>query len=116
MARVPTEVELPRILRAPGGHAVYGIGQPSICPYHAYCAYTGDEPGLCAECHDLPSGRTRPCFCDYCGELFTSISAFDQHQRPYGVCRDPERRGLVQIEQNGWLLWGAPGSPPPRED
>jgi hypothetical protein len=34
------------------------------------------------------------------------------HQRPAGICRDPERRGLVLINQRGWMLWGKPGSRP----
>jgi hypothetical protein len=94
---------------------------PKHCPHHKFCAYTGLEQDRCPDCHStfiddicscmqLPPGRTRPCFCDACGELFTGPSSFDQHQRPTGVCRNPQKRGLVLIEQNGWSLWAKPGS------
>lgn len=92
------------------------------CPLHQSCAYTGKEKDRCQTCHstthytedhgDLPPGRVQPCLCAYCAELFTSPSAFDLHQRPAGICRNPERRGLVLVEQNGWMLWGKPGSRP----
>jgi len=109
MARSVVDIELPRLRHE--------------CPIHKqFCAYTGQERGLCSFCHssthdlenhgELPPGRLSPCLCSRCEELFTSITAFDMHQRPAGVCRSPERRGLVLVEQNGWILWGKPGSRP----
>ena len=115
-------INLPPLRRAPGGHVAYATGERSICPEHDFCAYSGDEKDRCEICHsnthledehgDLPPGRTAPCLCHRCEELFTSITAFDMHQRPAGICRSPERRGLVLINQNGWMLWGKPGSRP----
>jgi hypothetical protein len=120
-------IELPSLKRMPeylGGHVIYKTGEESICPEHKGCAYTGDEKDRCPFCHSisglcdedacggLPPGRKQPCFCNYCGELFTSPSSFDQHQRPAGVCRNPAKRGLVLLDQNGWQLWGKPGSRP----
>jgi hypothetical protein len=95
----------------------------SRCLQHkGMCAYTGREKDRCKICHstfidgvcshmELPPGRTRPCFCNGCGELFSSVSSFDTHQRPAGRCRDPERRGLVLVDKNGWMMWASPGSP-----
>jgi hypothetical protein len=128
------DVQLPALREMPeslGGHVIYAPGQVSICPQHQYCAYTGDEPNRCPVCHvtntrgcahnpdggGLPPGRRSPCLCARCGELFTSTSSFNKHMRPVGddrPCRNPERRGLVLVEQHGWFLWGNPGSPPPR--
>jgi hypothetical protein len=128
MPRATKELELPSLIRATAGHTVYSAGQASICPYHAFCSYTGDEPGICPVCHswqdedggcshlDYPTGRKRPCFCSRCMELFSSPSSFDLHQRPAGVCRNPEKRGLVLVDSNGWSMWAKPGSPPSREE
>ena len=129
------DVNLPKLRRMPesqGGHVLYPPGADSICPYHRWCAYTGDEPNRCPECHrsreigcihvgegGLPPGRKSPCYHPFCGELFTSLTAFDKHLRPVDddrVCRDPAKRGLVLAEQNGWFLWGNPGTRPPRGD
>jgi len=96
---------------------------PRHCSRHKFCAYTGLEQDRCPICHatyiqgicphmTLPPGRKRPCFCDSCGELFTSISSFDKHQSPSGICRDPLKRGLILVEQGGWELWSLPGSRP----
>ena len=100
-----------------------GTQLKSGCPEHKFCAFTGKENDRCSVCHSayiedvcqhmtLPPGRTRPCFCDSCGELFSAISAFDMHQRPAGICRDPERRGLVLVEHGGWSMWAKPGTRP----
>jgi hypothetical protein len=120
-------VELPPIRRAPGGWALYEAREESICPRHQFCAYTGDEPGLCAVCHsslhdtddhgDLPPHQVSRCLCAGCQELFTSISSFDQHQRPAGVCRNPAKRGLVLVKKTDrygtvWQMWAKPGSRP----
>jgi hypothetical protein len=120
-----TTVELPPLVRAAEGHVLYPPGPTSICPNHKFCAYTGDEPDRCAECHGtfdtngfcpcsaLPPGRLSPCFCVRCEELFTSITAFDKHiHKATGKHRSPERVGLVLVEQNGWQLWANPGSRP----
>ena len=119
-------VELPKLRRARGGWVLYGPGEDSVCPYHQFCAYSGDERDRCAVCHnskhkteehgDLPPGRTAPCLCGKCGELFTSITGFDLH-RVRDKCRNPAKRGLVVVEQtdlNGdvWQLWAKPGSRP----
>lgn len=95
---------------------------PAICPVHQFCAFTGDEKDRCSICHsskhltddhgDLPPGRTAPCLCDRCGELFTSKTPFGIHFRPNGKCGNPERRGLILVTKNGWLMWGKPGSRP----
>ena len=97
------------------------------CPYHKsksgrqLCAFTGDEPGRCQICHalhetddhgDYPPGRTAPCLCVMCDELFSSITAFDRHKRPNYKCYNPERRGLILVNKNGWLIWANPGSRP----
>lgn len=114
-------VELPKLKRARGGWAMYGAYEDSICPQHQFCCYTGDEPGICSVCHadhetdehgDLPPGRTAPCLCPRCEELFTSITAFNKHKRPNGGCYKPEKRGLILANQRGWLLWANPGSRP----
>ena len=120
-------VELPRIRRARGGWALYGAYEESICPQHQFCCYTGDERKLCGICHsgthptdehgDLPPGRTAPCLCGKCGELFTSVTGFNMHFGRNWKCRNPERRGLVLVKQtdrNGdvWQLWAKPGSRP----
>lgn len=119
-------IELPKLSRARSGHVIYAVGEDSICQYHQFCTYAGDEKNRCPVCHSntglcddnscggLPPGRTAPCFCSKCEELFTSRSAFDIHIGPGFKCRNPERRGLILIDQNGWFLWGKPGSPPPR--
>jgi hypothetical protein len=120
-------VELPAILRAADGHALYATGEDSVCLYHGLCAYTGTEPDRCPECHslidedgicahtELPPNRKNPCLCVACLELFTSLTAFDKHQRN-GKCRNPIKCGLVLVDQGGWILWGNPGAPPPRDD
>jgi hypothetical protein len=120
-------VELPKLKRARGGWVMYGAYENSVCPYHQFCCYSGDEPNLCAQCHcsrhatedhgDLPPGRTAPCLCARCGELFTAVTGFDMHQRPAGVCRNPAKRGLVLVKQTDrygdtWELWAKPGSRP----
>lgn len=122
---MPTPRRLPgRLKRMPehnGGHVIYRAGEESRCPRHSFCSYTGTEKTRCHVCHsnthltdehdELPPGRKSPCLCTYCGELFTSITAFDIHQ-PGGICYRPAKRGLILIEQNGWVLWGKPGSRP----
>ena len=120
-------IELPRLRRMPerlGGHVIYKTGEESICPQHRFCAYTGDEKDRCPNCHSrrdlcdddacggLPPGRVQPCFCDRCCELFTSPTGFDMHLRTGYRCGNPERRGLILYNQNGWSLWGKPGSRP----
>lgn len=120
--KAETTVELPKPKRARGGWALYKQGEDSICQYHQFCAYTGDEPGLCQVCHaphetedhgDLPPKRTAPCLCAMCDELFTSKTSFNKHKRPNLIgCYKPERRGLILVNQRGWLLWANPGSRP----
>jgi hypothetical protein len=100
-------------------------GTRARCKLHrGMCAYTGREKGRCPQCHstyiddvcshmELPPNRIRPCFCNGCGELFSSVSAFGAHQRPAGRCRNPEKRGLELVEQNGWAMWAKPGSAEP---
>lgn len=114
-------IELPKLKRARGGWVIYATGEDSICPYHQFCAYTGSERGRCQLCHsthetdehgDLPPSRTAPCLCPRCGELFTSITAFNKHKRSNFGCYKPEKRGLVLVDQKGWLLWANPGSRP----
>jgi hypothetical protein len=120
-------VELPRLRRARGGWALYGAYEESVCPYHQFCAYSGDERNRCAQCHrrdhatdehgDLPPGRIAPCLCPRCGELFTSVTGFSMHFGVGGKCRNPEKRGLVLVEQADrwgvvWQLWAKPGSRP----
>jgi len=115
-------VELPRLKRARGGWVMYGAYEDSICQYHQFCCYSGDERGRCAECHsnthltdehgELPPTRLAPCLCPKCGELFTSITAFNKHKRPNFGCYNPEKRGLILVDQKGWLLWANPGSRP----
>ena len=117
-------VELPRLKRMPernGGHVIYGIGEVSICPEHKFCAYTGDEPNRCHFCHadhptdehgDYPPGRVAPCLCPLCDELFSSKTATTLQRRPDGRCYKPERRGLVLVNKNDWLIWANPGDRP----
>jgi hypothetical protein len=126
MSRREDTVELPRIRRARGGWALYATGEESICPEHQFCAYTGDERGLCTLCHgnhpaddhyELPPGRLAPCLCSKCGELFTSRTGFDIHFGRGYKCRNPAKRGLVVVEQTDrdgyvWSLWAKPGSRP----
>ena len=100
---------------------------PPFCPEHQFCCYTGDEPDRCKLCHsnthptddhgDLPAARIAPCLCSRCGELFKSVSGFNKHFGRNWKCRNPEKRGLVLVEQtdrNGdtWQLWASPGSRP----
>jgi hypothetical protein len=118
-------IGLPPLKRMPerlGGHVIYGTGEDSMCQEHQFCAYTRDEKNRCHVCHssthltddhgDLPPGRLAPCLCSLCGELFTSITAFNKHKRPNLGCYNPEKRGLILIDQRGWLLWANPGSRP----
>lgn len=114
-------IELPKPKRARGGWTLYGRNEDSICQYHQFCAFTGSEVSRCHICHglhftdehgDLPPGRTAPCLCPRCAELFTSITAFNKHKRPNSGCYNPERRGLELVNQRGWLLWANPGSRP----
>lgn len=120
-------VELPRPKRARGGWTLYDRNEDSVCSYHQFCAFTGNEVSRCHICHglhftdehgDLPPERTAPCLCSRCGELFTSITSFSRHKRPNFVgCYNPERRGLVEVEQtdkygDDWILWANPGSRP----
>ena len=105
---------------------LYGNSEDSVCPYHQFCAYAGDEKDRCARCHsdthstkdhgDLPPDRTAPCLCSRCGELFTAITGFDLHQ-VRGKCKNPAKRGLVVVEQTDkygdvWTIWAKPGSRP----
>jgi len=64
--------------------------------------------------------RGGECLCCACGVFFTSLSAFDTHQRAAGrrgkrtgtpgvVCRDPAECGLVVYQRAGGPTWGAPG-------
>jgi len=120
-------VELPKLRRAPGGWVLYETREPSVCPYHDFCAYSGDEKWCCNLCHsslhdtedhgDLPPHQTSPCLCASCGELFTAVSAFDKHQRPAGISRKPGKRGLVLISKTDrygtvWQMWANPGERP----
>jgi hypothetical protein len=120
-------VELPKLKRARGGWVMYGAYEDSVCPYHQFCTFSGDERNRCAECHsdthltedhgDLPPERIAPCLCSRCGELFTSVTGFSQHFGNGGKCRNPEKRGLVLVEQADrygtvWQLWAKPGSRP----
>ena len=119
-------VELPKLKRARGGWVMYEAGQDSICQYHQFCAYSGNERGLCAECHsschttddhgDIPPHWLSACLCNSCGELFSSKTSFDQH-RSLNRCRNPEKRGLELIEKADrygtvWSIWASPGSRP----
>jgi hypothetical protein len=123
--RAQATVELPPLKRMPeriGGHVIYATGEDSQCPEHQFCCYTGSEKHRCHICHsnthltndhdELPTGRLAPCLCTRCGELFTSITAFNKHKRPDFRCYNPEKRGLVLANQNGWFLWANPGSRP----
>jgi hypothetical protein len=70
---------------------------------------------------DMPPGRGAAGCCK-CLEVFTSVSAFDHHQklRPESdgggvICLDPEERGLVLYEREYaghgvWTLWGWPAA------
>jgi len=116
-----------------GGHVIYFPNEISICRYHKYCAYTGDEPDRCSRCHSsndigcahtedghggLPPNRRSPALCRSCNELFSSNTSYDRHLRPLDdnrICYNPERRGLVMVEQNGWYLWANPGSRPEQD-
>jgi hypothetical protein len=123
MKRQEQVVELPKLRRARNGiHVIYGAYEDSICPQHQFCCYTGDEVGRCSICHssyhdtedhgDLPPGRIAPCLCSRCGELFTSATGFSMHFGKGWKCRNPEKRGLILVNQNGWHLWAKPGSRP----
>jgi hypothetical protein len=122
-----------RSRRAPSGQSngaglKGGVPRRAECPNHSNCAFTGREPGRCPICHSnhtfddhplYPPGRARPCLCTQCGELFSGPSAFGTHQvlRPEErgggvICRDPEQRGLVLVDKNGWNMWAAPGERP----
>ena len=68
---------------------------------------------------ELPPG-TGAAGCTGCLEVFTSVSAFDKHQRLIpeeqggGVeCRDPASVGLEvkvrMVKGEEWGLWGRPG-------
>ena len=118
------DVELPEISPRSRRGWARGTGEESIRRASSRPdAYTGYEHGLCSICHaehktvdhgDLPPGRTAPCLCALCKELFTSITAFNKHKRPspsFG-CYKPERRKLVLVDQGGWFLWANPGSRP----
>ena len=124
--RAKTDIELPYPKRARGGWTLYTTGEDSICPYHRFCAFTGSEVSRCQICHglhftdehgDLPPEREAPCLCSRCGELFTSITAFQKHKRPDFRCYKPERRKLVLVELTDkyggvWQIWANPGSRP----
>jgi hypothetical protein len=45
------DVELPKPVRAPGGHLIYLPNQDSDCPRHRFCAYDGTERRRCPVCH-----------------------------------------------------------------
>lgn len=54
--------------------------------------------------------------CGGCHETFSSLSAFDSHQRgehvPAGqLCADPEDVGLIQIEKPWGFMWGYEADP-----
>ena len=54
--------------------------------------------------------------CGACHETFSSLGAFDAHQRgphvPAGqLCADPEDLGLVQIEKPWGFMWGYEADP-----
>jgi hypothetical protein len=114
------------VIRAPGGHVIYGPAVVSRCSVHSLCAYTGTEKDRCPECHStlevgcehqkyggMPRG-SRPSLCRECGEIFSSNSAFDDHARLGRECRDPEDVGLVLIERGGYMIWALPGVRPER--
>lgn len=124
--RSETNIELPKLRRARGGWALYGPNEESVCYEHQFCTWTGDEVGRCSFCHssyhdsedhgELPPHWLSACLCGRCGELFKSITGFDQH-RSRGKCRNPARRGLVLIEKADrygevWSIWARPGSRP----
>jgi hypothetical protein len=121
------DVNLPALRRARGGHVIYGPGEESVCPYHQFCAYSGDEPGRCSQCHglldeddicphlDLPPGRSSPCMCVTCLEVFSSITAFVKHKGSTGKCLNPARRKLVLVTQGDWDIWANPGTRPERD-
>ena len=50
------------------------------------------------------------CGCGGCGEIFTSLSAFDYHQdrdytrRPPVICRPPAEAGLIQDNDGRWRV------------
>jgi hypothetical protein len=126
MNRREDTIELPKLRRARGGWVLYGPNEDSICPVHQFCAYSGDERGLCELCHgshptdehdELPPGRLAPCLCRKCGELFKSVTGFNMHFGRAYKCRNPAKRGLITIEQTDrdgyvWTLWAKPGSRP----
>jgi hypothetical protein len=58
--------------------------------------------------------RSNACLCNACRRYFTSVKAFELHQRltPDGsvVCRDPASVGLCIVERGG-LAWCARKAP-----
>jgi len=70
----------------------------------------------------VPSTGTRVCVCRACHgapwgiHVFTSVTAFDAHQRRRRgqrgprACRDPAECGLELKERAGYLAWGEPGA------
>lgn len=50
----------------------------------------------------LGTGR-KTCGCSGCGEVFTSLSGFDRHQRAF-KCLPPAQVGLIQKPNGRWSL------------
>lgn len=66
--------------------------------------------------------RGGECQCCACGVFFTSLSAFDAHQRIPGtkgrklgdtpvLCLSAENAGLVAYQRANGTTWGFPGDP-----
>ena len=59
----------------------------------------------------VPLGHGRQASgCRGCGEVFTSLTAFDRHQR-HGHCTPPPSVGLVQHVNGRWSLPGRGPAP-----
>lgn len=56
---------------------------------------------------------TRAAHCGGCCLTFSSLTAFDAHQRggmPGRICRKPDEVGLVPVEKPYGVLWSWPGA------
>lgn len=56
---------------------------------------------------------TRTAHCGGCCLTFSSLTAFDAHQRggrPGQICRKPDEVGLVPVEKSHGTVWSWPGN------
>jgi hypothetical protein len=68
------------------------------------------EQTTCAKCQTSFQG-SKTSHCCGCHETFSSITAFDKHQRPSGaeeLCKSPELVGLVRHSRTWGEVWGFP--------